>query len=113
MNLTGRNTNLEIISPDHGGASESLVGSGAHGYTRRECRLPPLWLGVWVVIRRVTLAGSDLCPHADLGGPVGRTGYCGRDGGEEAEGVRSHIKVNWVHGERACHHADALDHQSQ
>jgi hypothetical protein len=52
-----------------------LVSGWSDGYTRRECRLPPLRLGVWVV-SRVTLAGSALCPLADLGGPVGRAGYC-------------------------------------
>ena len=28
--------------------------------------------------------------------------------GEATEGVRHHIEVNWEHGERAGHHADAL-----
>ena len=36
--------------------------------------MPPLRFGVWVV-SRVTLAGSALCPLADLGGPVGWAGY--------------------------------------
>ena len=28
--------------------------------------------------------------------------------GEATKGVRHHIDVAWVHGERAGHHADAL-----
>ena len=59
------------------------------------------------MVSRVTLAGSALCPRADLGGPVGQAGYMGREW-EATKGVRRHIEVNWVHGERAGHHADAL-----
>ena len=51
-----------------------LVSGRSDGYTRRECRLPPFRLGGWVV-SRVSLSGSSLCPLADLGGLVGRTGY--------------------------------------
>jgi len=29
-------------------------------------------------------------------------------GGEATEGVRHHIEMGWVHGERTGHHADAL-----
>ena len=37
-----------------------LVSGWSDGYTRRECRIAPLELGVWAV-SRVSLAGSALC----------------------------------------------------
>jgi hypothetical protein len=82
-----------------------LVSGWSDGYTRRECRLPPRGLGVWVA-SRVSLAGSALCPLADLGGPW--VGQVVSGSGEATEGVRYHIEVGWVHGESAGLHTDAL-----
>ena len=87
----------------------------------------PSWTW-WLGGQTVTLAGSADCPllglvsgwsvglHS-LGAPSAPSGtwvglWVGQvtagGSGEATKGVRRHIEVNWVHGERAGHRADAL-----